>query len=160
MAEPAHAAEGADHGVRYEHSDVNPKDVLLFAAALVGGLVVIVLVLWGLFHLFAARELPRKQTDLPPAAVDGDRTPPGPVLEGIEDVREKRYEAWPPRAERSLGPQGQQLAEGKAAGALPIDRALDELAGKLPAGKAAPPPNYLRRLPSKASAGRSETGGQ
>jgi hypothetical protein len=96
-----------------------------------------------------------KETDLPAAAVDADRLPPQPRLEEIEDVREGKFTYYPPRAEEYLSPEEKRLAQG-GKGDLPIGKAIDALAGKLPASRGGP----LGALPSKASSGRSSTGGQ
>jgi hypothetical protein len=145
----------AHHGVRFERSDVEPRNVVVFAGALVVAVVVIALFLWGVFFLFEARDRVRKETDLPPAAVDRERLPPQPRLEELDDLRQGKTELWPQRGRNFLGPEEKRIEPS-------VNEAMTELAGKLPAkeGPSATPPNFLRRLPSRASAGRLETGGQ
>jgi hypothetical protein len=85
----AHAADAA-HGheaaagnpeVGHEHSDVNARGVLMFAAALLAVGIVIHLLIWLLFVAFDARQA-RGQTLQYPLAVDQEqRQPPEPRLQ-------------------------------------------------------------------------------
>jgi hypothetical protein len=149
------------HGVAYEPSDVKPRGVVIFGVSLVVAGIVIQLALWGLFVLFARREPPGRERELPPAVADKPgQLPPEPRLEAVDDLKRGKVDLWPPRAQRFLGPEEKRLEEG-GGGAIPIDQAIAALAGKLPARKGSPAPEtYLRRLPSKAASGRAETGGQ
>jgi hypothetical protein len=158
MAEPTPANPDTVHpDVRYEHSDVAPRGVVIFAGILVAVLVVCGVFLHVLFFYFLRVEQKAKETDLPAAAVDADRLPPAPRLEGIEEAGEGKFTFYPPRAEEYLLPEEKRLAEG-GKGEVPIGTAIDALAGKLPveAKRKAP----LGALPSKASAGRTSTGGR
>ena len=152
--------------VRHEHSDVPVRPIVTFVVGLLVVGVLIHLILAGLFLLFRDRERVKKEEELPGAAVDTDELPPVP-LEGAEDVRRGRFRIYPPRAAEIKGPEKRRLEEGyvdpkTGKKTVPIDMAIDEVAGKLPArrGGEAPGVNYERRLPSRASSGRTTTGGQ
>jgi hypothetical protein len=156
-AAPAEAShEEASHGdVKFEHTDANARDV--FVAGLVLGAVVVVasLVVVGFYFVLLAQDNPSKVSTLPPAAGDTRdnpaRMPPEPRLEAIEDLREPsdtRFQFQPHRAPGSLSEQEKEK----------IQKAIQEI--QLPAQKKDPPPSFSRRLYSKASAGRVETGGQ
>jgi hypothetical protein len=164
-----HAGDGyVNPEVQFERTDVEAKGVVQFGIGLtvliVGTMVAMVLLL----RLIERLEKPRKESDLPPAAVDQSKGLPPIPLEGIEDVRDGRPRLHPPRAADYATPREGQLRKGGPdEGVLPIDRALEqyatELAGqdeqskrKVPAAPAA----FSVRLPSKAASGRVETGGQ
>jgi hypothetical protein len=119
--------------VRFERSDINLRDVAWCGVALAGLVVVSMIFLVGYFNFLQRQEKPRKESKLPPASVDADRWPPAPMLEGIEDVRDKKFKLAPPRAEEYLATQEKILQEGDPAkGVLPIAQAIDQVAGKLP----------------------------
>jgi hypothetical protein len=141
---------------------VEVKPVAAFVAALLAIGIVIFFVLAGLFFLFADRERARKETDLPPVAVPSGMPKNQPKLEEVEDLEKGRVQLFPPRAAWVLEPEEKLLDEGGKR-ALPIQEAIADLAGKLPSrGKPkqdGPPANFQRQLPSKASSGRTDTGG-
>jgi hypothetical protein len=161
--------------VRFERADVEMGGVVRFATWL--GVVLAVtsgLTMWLAYYV-AKREGPRKVTDLPPAAVDDTNVvhgksetfaplPPEPRLEALDDVRdrEKRsFEMLPHRAAEYYHKQERELADGdKAAGVEPIGEAIKQAPGLLRARKEPAPSNYGVALPSRASAGRTTTGGQ
>jgi hypothetical protein len=165
MAKP-HTTNGqaANPEVHFEHSDVDSGRIvnfgIAFAALVIGSLACSLI----LFRLVERGEKKKKSTPLPPAAVDSNPLPPKPRLEGIEDVREHNVSLWPPRAALSLAKQEKVLKDGDPqAGILPIDTAIDRLAGKLPARKGkvgAPPKSFSRNLPSSSSSGRPPGGEQ
>jgi hypothetical protein len=152
-----------DHGptnpdVKFERSDIEPGTILnygLIFAALVG--------FAAAFILFIVPRLmrwyePEKRTDLPPVAAGAVEPEPEPRLEAIEDLEKRKPKLLPPRASDYLrGQRGELTGEGKA---LPIEDTIKALAGKLPAGKQETPLGFTVRLPSKAAAGRVETGGR
>jgi hypothetical protein len=161
-----HPAGGPAHpAVSYERRDVAPRGIVIFAVSLVVGLVIVMGGLVGLFDLLLDLQRSRKQTDLPPAAVDENPQRPEPLLEGIEDVKNGQFAFWPARAKRVLKPEERQLEQGDPRKqTLPIDRAVRDVLGsgllRARETDAEPPPNALRRLPSKAASGRTFTGGQ
>jgi hypothetical protein len=166
-APPAGGAAGPVHPeVRHETSDVPVRPIVTFVVGLLVAGVLIHLILAGLFVLFRDRERVKKEEQLPGAAVDTDELPPVP-LEGAEDVRRGRFRIYPPRAAEIEGPEKKRLEEGyvdpkTGKKTVPIGQAIDEVAGKLKARREAAPPgaNHERRLPSRASSGRTTTGGQ
>jgi hypothetical protein len=147
--------------VRYEHSDVDTRRVFYVGLALAGSVALFMALLVGLYWLLLRAQQPTKGDDLPAAASDEqDRLPPEPRLEGIDDLRDQRFRPWPPRAAEQLGPAEKRLQEG-GKGELPIAEAIKDLAGKMPAtSDEAPPAGARLRLPSKASSGRTFSGGQ
>jgi hypothetical protein len=129
MVEPTAPAPAEHPGVRFEREDIEPRPVVYFAVALIVGLIVVALILWGLFAFFEDREKARnKEAALPPAAVDENREPPEPRLEQFDDVRKREVSLWPPRARQSLSPEARRLKEGDPAReAIPIDKAIADL---------------------------------
>jgi hypothetical protein len=151
--------------VHYEHTDVTPRGPLIFVLFLVVLVAATMAGLVGLFNFLASREQASKETDLPSAAVDQDSRPPEPRLEEIEDVEKGRFRLHPARAEEILAAQKKRLessGQDDATGLkyIPIEDAINQI--KLPfraePGKDGQSP--MRGLPSKASAGRTNTGGQ
>jgi hypothetical protein len=116
----------------------------------------------------------RKETDQPAVAIDRDQDVPArlpePRLEEFDDVHAGTPELWPRRAEEGYAGQEKRLkSRGKDPKTgdtyIPIDEAIEQLAGKLPVrggepAQTRPPQTYLRQLPSKAASGRAQTGGQ
>jgi hypothetical protein len=147
--------------VRFETSDVNSGQIVSFgigfALLVVGSLGCS----WLLFWVVERAENKSKVSPLPPAAVDSNPLPPHPRLEALEDVREHNIALWPPRAANYLAPQQEILTKGdRQADILPIQDAIDKLAGKLPARKNAPPKDFAPDLPSQSSSGRTVKGGR
>jgi hypothetical protein len=167
---PDHAHHGGEgsipvvgaHGVKFEGSDISPGPVYTFGLAVAGLVAIAAFVLTGFYAVLSGLET-GKQNDLPPAAADKAATwPQEPRLEAIDDIRKKNdtnFELLPKRADRFFDSQETLLDKGDK-DHLPIQQAIAELAGKLPAEKKAAPTGFSRRLPSRASAGRVETGGQ
>jgi hypothetical protein len=153
--------------VRFEHTDIDLATVVRYGGAFVVLVAASLAVVVGLFFMLKKDEVARKKTTLPPAAVDQDegRLPPEPRLEAVEDLREKRRpQLAPPRARDYLEPQENKLAGGDPAkGEMPIEKAIDAVAGKLPSRKSpgAGASNPLRdAMPSQASSGREPAGGR
>jgi hypothetical protein len=161
--------------VRFERADVEMGGVVRFAAWL--GVVLMVtagLTLW-LANYVAKSEGPRKVTDLPPAAVDDSKVvqgkhltysalPPEPRLEAVDDLRDRQkrnFEMLPRRADEYYHKQKMELKDGdRTADVEPIGEAIKQAPGLLRARKEPAPSNYGVALPSRASAGRTTTGGQ
>jgi hypothetical protein len=167
MARQSHTTNGEyiNPEVRFEREDIEPGTVLKFGIGLVVLIVASSWLMWWMFNFIKGYESRVKRTDLPPAAVDSERSerlPPGPRFETFEDLDNRNVKLMPPRARESLAEQEKLLANGDTGrGILPIEKAIEEI--KLPSRKgagSAPPGSFSTRMPSKASAGRRETGGQ
>jgi hypothetical protein len=157
MAEP-HAAAPANPDIAYESKDINPRAVFWAGVGFVALNLFSAVVALATFLVLREREVARnKERELPEAAVDveKDDLPPIP-LEQIEDVYPQRgdVQLWPRRSRKGISDQ-----------AKAIDREIGRLANKLPVrpgseDETAPPAGWERRLPSKASSGRTDTGEQ
>ncbi|MFO0878858.1 MAG: hypothetical protein U0840_16070 [Gemmataceae bacterium] len=148
--------------VRFERTDVEFQGIVIFGIVLtVTTALSLVAMIW-LGNALLRQEAALKVTDLPPAAVDADRLPPEPRLEALEDIRLKKVALFPPRAAEYYADQQHLLEHGDAARKIePIQQAMAQvtrLAAKKEE-KATPPATFSPRLPSKAAAGREDTGG-
>jgi hypothetical protein len=142
--------------VRFERTDITARGIVLYGVVFGGGAAVIALAMTWFGHFLVRAEQPLKKTDLPEARVDADRLPPEPRLEAIEDVRRDDVKLHPPRAAEFLQPQERTLVYGdEKKGVLPIEKAIADLAWKLPVRKARPatPPT-----PSDTGSGRQSSG--
>jgi hypothetical protein len=148
--------------IRWERLDISERSVWIFGLILAGGIALSIFAMMGLFFWTEDAMNAKKDSDLPPAYVEEERKPPGPSLEGFDDVREGHVELFPPRAVRLLLPQEKKLAEGDAsAGALPIAQGIEAIAARFGKKKDdAAPISTGRKLPSKSASGRTSTGGQ
>jgi hypothetical protein len=153
--------------VRFERSDIESDSVTYYSLAFV----VVLVLCFGLtliaipFFLGVFEE--KKREVLPEMAA-----PPleevEPRLEAIEDLEGKReggrprFKWLPPRAAEYYEDQKAILTTGnKEKGALSLEAAMNELAGKLPAdSKGKTPVTFGTTLPSHGSAGRTTTGGR
>lgn len=118
--------------VRFERSDVQYRAIVIFAVILCVSLLVVAAAMTWFGNVLLGLDQPRKITTLPPAAVDDDRLPPEPRLEGIDDVRTNRVRLYPARAEEYYAEQKQLLEQGNTEkGIVPIGKAIDALAGRL-----------------------------
>ena len=160
MAKRAPEPVATHSEVRFERTDITAGAIVKFGIYLgIGVGLVVVSMLWYGWSL-QAQHRKRDPLDLPRASTDGER-PPEPRLEAQEDLDRGEARMFPPRADEYLKPQREQLRDGSAS-AMPIESAMD-VAKSLPyrkTGDNAPPTSFSRRLPSKASSGKSETGGQ
>ena len=150
-----------DHpDVRFERTDITASAIVKFGIYLGTGVaLVVVSMLWYGWSLQAHYSKPDPLA-LPRASTDGER-PPEPRLEAQEDLDRGEARMFPPRAAEYLKSQRDQLRDGSGS-ALPIEAAMDT-AKSLPfrkTGDNAAPTSFSRRLPSKSSSGKSETGGQ
>jgi hypothetical protein len=157
-----HQVNGAvNPNVRHERTDVDTRAVLWFAAALAAGIVIVLLVLWGLFALFLRGETERKKSQFPLASrhrdqrSPADELPPAPRLEGLspKGLQQPLGRVFPPtrnggpdiggvgpssareQAERQDGElNGYGWVEGKEnqVAHIPIEEAIKRFASKLP----------------------------
>ena len=132
----------------HETTDVSAWAILLFIAGLGLAIVIASAGVWLLFKNFAVRQAEVDRSRFPLAAAERersfeDRLPPAPRLEGLDPNAATRsgVYGWP-----SLGPTEKAKAEAEldrygwvdakaGIAQIPIDRAIDLLAGKLPARK-------------------------
>jgi hypothetical protein len=144
MADTAlHADDHAQLG--HEPTDVPVRGILIFIGALTIFVILVTGAIWLLFNRLAAEQALLKQSRFPLAVADRNRPldkrlPPEPRLEGLDpgSLFHSGVAGWP-----SLGPEQRQHDEvalskyawvdAKAGVAqIPIERAIDLLAGKLP----------------------------
>ncbi|MFQ3650593.1 MAG: hypothetical protein SNJ75_09685 [Gemmataceae bacterium] len=151
--------------VRYERSDIESDNVTYYSIAFV----LLLLTCFGLalaaYPFFLGIWEPSKAEALP-ETVSPKLAEVEPRLEAIEDLEgareggRPRYKWLPPRAAEYYEPQMELLSKGKD-GRTPIDKAINDLAGKLPANtKGKTPVTYGATLPSDGAAGRALTGGR
>ena len=161
-------------GVRFERGDIDLSTVVWAGVAMSAAAVALSVATIWFGRALTRSEDRRKETTLPPAAVDRERLPPEPRLEALEENPEARqdrgqskskreprpgYKLLPPRATSYFESQRETLEKGnRKEGILPIEDALSQLAGRLPARKREAPSGYAVPLPSKAASGRVETG--
>ena len=132
----------------HEHSDVSARAIILFTAGLTVAIVVVSGVLWLFFGGLSVQQAKVDRSRFPLAVADRERPlqerlPPEPRLEGLnpESAIRSGVAGWP-----SLGPA--QLDRDRVALStyawvdakagivqIPIDKAIDLLAGKLPVRK-------------------------
>jgi hypothetical protein len=145
----------------HEPTDVSAKGILLFIVALGALIVLITGGLWLMYNRLAAEQARLKRSRFPLAVADRgrpleDRLPPQPRLEGLDpgSLIHSGVAGWP-----SLAPaqrERDELALSKygwvdtSAGVaqIPIERAIELLAGKLP----------VRKETKEAAAVRSDAG--
>ena len=146
--------------VRFERSDITAISITKFGFYLASGVgLVVVSMLWYGDTLMGQSRKP-DALNLPQAATDTDRLPPEPRLEALEDLREDKPRMFPPRAAEYYAPQLERLKTGSGTG-TPIESAMGAVES-LPVrktGDRAAPGNFSIRLPSKASSGKTDTGG-
>lgn len=147
--------------VRFERTDIEYQSVLVFGIVLALSILLVVLAMFWYGRALLGMERSRKETDLPPAAVDANRLPPEPRLEALEDIREGKVQLFPPRAEEYFAAQRQLLEKGDPQkGILPMQTALEELPTLLKARpKTKEPALFHSQPPSSASSGRRGSGG-
>ncbi len=159
-AEPdGHSPGGLQHPtVRYEHSDAGFRWIfgLLVVAAVF--LVITGYAIRAFFYVYRDREAAVKSSHFPLAASESRSLPPEPRLEQINRMAEiekgnvrLRYEQKE-AVLNSYGPAGEKYVH------IPIDRAMDVLANRLPARTAQPPAAQLRRQNGLVGAGESNSG--
>jgi hypothetical protein len=144
--------------IKTEESDVSFTAVAVVLGTLVVLAVLMHIVLWGFFKKREEQQSDVKRSPFPLAAQPGNSLPPEPRLEpldrtsGVESsnvyLRLEEKEA----ATRRYGPTTE---EGYVH--IPVGRAMDLLAGKLPA-RAAPPAEAERRANGLAGSGEPNSG--
>ncbi len=130
MADAIHPDGALRHTkVRHEARDVHFFEIVLFGLILVLVALIIHIVLWRLMEYYAAREARQKQPVYPLAARERGQLPAEPVLEGLAPQRKTLAEQ---RAKESrLHSYG--WVDPKAGSVhIPIERAMELVAGKLP----------------------------
>ena len=134
--------------VEHETTDVSATGILLFIGALGVLIVLITGGLWLMFNRLSAEQALLKRSRFPLAVADRgraleDRLPPQPRLEGLDpdSLMHSGVAGWPSqgpaqreRDELALSRYGWVDAKAGVA-QIPIDRAIDLLAGKLPVRK-------------------------
>ena len=164
MAKHTPAPAPVHPAVRFERTDITANGVVKFGLYLSTGVgLVVVSMLWyGDVLIRQHRKL--DALALPPASTDADRRLPEPRLEALEDLRENKPRMFPPRAAEYYAPPLERLKTGdEDKGILKIEVAMGAVSKSLPVRKTgdnAAPTSFSRRLPSKASSGKSETGGR
>lgn len=151
--------------VRCEPRDVRLKPVLVtLAVALVAGVAIHVAV-WLYFHAYRAHQDRVKASAFPLAEVPADGPPAGPRLEQVQRLPpetgkgalpapEANREAYHP-SRRSLDGYGEAGERGFVR--VPVERAMDHLAGKLPSRKE-PDADERRRSGGLVASGESNSG--
>lgn len=132
----------------HEQTDVSAWAILLFIGGLAAAIIVMSAAVWLIFEFLTARQAETDRSRFPLAVADRkrpleERLPPAPRLEGLnpDSLIHSGVYGWP-----SLGPAQRERddaeltrygwADAKAGIAqIPIDRAIDLLAGKLPVRK-------------------------
>ncbi len=147
MAETT-SLESRHKGPDHETTDVSPAGIFLFVIGLAVFIVIVTAVLWLYFNRLAREQTRLKESQFPLAVADRERPldqrlPPAPRLEGLDpdSLMRSGVAGWPiqgkaqrERARKALDSYG--WADEKAGIAeIPIDRAIDLLAGKLPVRK-------------------------
>lgn len=138
--------ESGQHGHGHESTDVSVAGILFFVIGLAVFIVIVTAFLWLYFNRLAREQMRVKESRFPLAIADRaieERLPPAPRLEGLdpESLMRSGVAGWPSqgkaqreRARQALASYG--WADEKAGIAeIPIDRAIDLLAGKLPVRK-------------------------
>lgn len=164
MAKPHTPEKGPSNPeVSFERSDVEVPTIIVyglsFAAMVVVSAIFIFILVPKVLDWFDSA----KKSDIPQGlAVASKVTPEGqPGLEAIEDLEQKKPKLLPTRAADYYAKQKDELAgKVKDTKILSIQKSMDDLASKLPAGKRPTPRLFSVRNTSDAAAGRVETGGQ
>ena len=152
----------ANPEVRFERIDITAGSIVKFGIYLAAGVsLVVVSMLWYGRALQTQNRKP-DPLNLPRASTDDERQPPEPRLEAMEDLDEGKASMFPPRAAEYYSSQREQLKTGGGA-VTPIESAMETVSKSLPVrktGDRAAPTSFSTRLPSKASSGKTETGGR
>jgi hypothetical protein len=171
--------------VRHERTDVNTRAILWFVVGLAASLAVVMLALWGMFHVLLREERAEKKSSYPLGAQQrelplAEQLPPAPRLEGLslQGLEQPAGRIYPPdldaqhdlgriRAsgarvlndlhERELNSFGWVPGEKDKVAHIPIAEAMQRLAAKLPArkGNADKLHDEFLEEPSGSSSGRA-----
>jgi hypothetical protein len=160
---PPHSEEHPPEGLLHPEIRTEPTDArfnwifgIIIASAVMS--VIILASVWGLFYHYRAYEAAIKRSQFPLAPSGNRPLPPQPRLEqinrmgGIEKGNVYRREE---RKEAILDSYG-SADDGYVH--IPIDRAMEYIAGKLPARAAQPSAERARRQNGLVNAGASNSG--
>ena len=146
--------------VRFERTDITAGSIVKFGMYLGAGIVLVVVSMLWYGRILQAQHRKPDALDLPSASTDDDRRPPEPRAEAMEELDEGKSRMYPPRAAEYYAPQRERLEAG-GGNSTPSQSAMDAVTESLPVRKAkAAPGGFSIRLPSKASSGHTDTGGQ
>jgi hypothetical protein len=144
--------------VRHEPRDVSFRAILVvLILALLGG-VLLQLAVWGFFTETRSKEDAAKRSPYPLAPGPSTALPEGPRLEQINrlsEVESGNVYLRQQTFEKELHRYGETAEKGFVR--VPIERAMDHLAGKLPAGPE-PSAAQQRRAGGLVTAGESNSG--
>jgi hypothetical protein len=160
MVEPTPHPEGhAEHPeIRTEASDVSFTGVAIVLGTLVVLAVIMLVVLWGFFVKQQQHESAVKRSPFPLAAQPSNTLPPEPRLEPLDrtsGVESSNVYLRLEQKEEALIRYGPTHEEGYVH--IPVGRAMDLLAGKLPA-RAAPAGEAERKAGGLTDSGESNSG--
>jgi hypothetical protein len=152
MAEPVHEGDGrtANPEVRFEPKDVRLRAVLIVLGVALVAAVVIHAAVWLYFSGYRAHQDRVKASTFPLADVPADGLPKEPRLEQVDRLSDG--ERMPPEAADGYGETGE-----RGFVRVPVERAMDHLAGKLPSRKE-PDADAQRRAGGLIAAGESNSG--
>jgi hypothetical protein len=144
--------------VKTEESDVSFTAVAIVLATLLVLAVLMHVVLWGFFRKREQQESDLKRSPFPLAAQPSSSLPPEPRLEPLDrtsGVESSNVYLRLEQKEALLTRYGETPEEGYVH--IPVGRAMDLLAGKLPA-RAAPPADAERKAGGLTGSGESNSG--
>jgi hypothetical protein len=151
MREHADAHAGATPGGKYETRDLSTRMVVIFAASLVAGAIVVFLLTWLLHEFYGGLQAGAYPRRYPMAEVGPPKSPPEPRLQVQPREELKRLRAEEQRRLQSYGwvdvPRGEVH--------IPIERAMELLLQQgLPARQAGPGATPSA-MPQRSSSGRT-----
>ncbi len=160
MAEEIHHPDGRiEHpSVKSEKSDASFAGIVIILLAAMGCAAIIYGVLLGVFYKWRQDEAAVKRSPFPLAAEPSSALPPEPRLEPLDrtaGVESSNVFLRLERKEDVMNNYGPTREEGYVR--IPVGRAMDLLAGKLPA-RAAPPAEAQRRADGLTDSGESNSG--
>ena len=152
MAEPAQNGRTANPDVQFERSDVGLKPVLItLAVALVSGVAIHVGV-WLFLAGDRAHQDRVKRSTFPLANVPADELPREPRIEQLD-----RLSAGGERMPPESPPDSYGQTDERGFVRVPVERAIDHLAGKLPS-RQEPDADARRRAGGLIAHGESNSG--
>ena len=127
--------ETKHHGVGHEKRDVNAGAVAKFGLGIVGGVIVVLLLVWFVFGRFADREARQTSQPEPMAASNPQKEPPEPRLQRAPVIDLQEFRA----AEEAILNNYAWVDPEKGVVRIPVARALELVAKEgLPSRKEAP----------------------
>ncbi|HLJ50712.1 MAG TPA: hypothetical protein VKU01_32085 [Bryobacteraceae bacterium] len=121
-----HHGNGSGNGSGHEHREANVKLIVYSSVGLAISVVIVCVIVWGIFKFFEANSA-REASFVPPAVVV-EELPPGPKLQVHPSEELQDLHA---REEKVLGTYG-WVDQKQGLVHIPIDKAMDAVAGKLP----------------------------